>query len=255
MIGRRWLTGIVSGCTGLALAISGCGSSSGPGSSTEPRTPEYAGLSAYSRRCSQIALNGAKAQVVYKPSQEMTRGDTATVTTAVTLDRPMLPSRVLQGAEAVATEAIVVSCVIEARLSASSYDFNLNERGWVSRSFLTSDTAHWTWYVGPKIGGTQTLILNVRPIVRRRPVSGSDASASAESADVQSYPIKVQVKVPWPERPAEVMSRLAGTFKVAQGLVEGTTALLAALLALAAVVGIKRSKAKGAPPGTTGASP
>jgi hypothetical protein len=79
--------------------------------------------------------------------------------------------------------------------------------------------------------------------------------AGAESSDVQSYPIEVQVKVPWTERPAEVMSRLADTFKVAQGLVEATTALLAALLALAAVLGVRRTKAKGAAASTGGANP
>ena len=88
-----------------------------------------------------------------------------------------------------------------------------------------------------------------------RSASGSGAFVSAESSNVQPYPIKVQVKVPWTERPAEVMSRLADTFKVAQGLVEATTALLAALLALAAAMGIKRSRAKRPAPGTGGASP
>jgi hypothetical protein len=48
------------------------------------------------------------------------------------------------------------------------------------------------------------------------------------------------------------MSRLAGTFKVAQGLVEGITGLLLALAALGATAGIRRSKAKRAPPRTSG---
>lgn len=217
-----------------------------------PEPPEYAGLSAYSHRCSQINLNGAKARVVYKPSQQMTRGDTATVTAAVTLDRNMLPSRVLESVGAVAAPAIVVSCAIEAQLSASLYDFNLSEHEWVPRSFLTSDTARWTWYVGPKIGGTQTLVLDVRPIVKLHHVDEPEASDIVERADVQSYPITVQVRVPWTERPAEIMSRLAGTFKLAQRLVEGTTGLLLALVALGAAAGIRRSKAKRAPPKTSG---
>jgi hypothetical protein len=254
---------VAAGCVALTLAASGCGSSSEPGHASssgskpteQPTTPEYAGLSAYKRRCSQIDLKGALAQVVYKPRQQMTRGDTTTVTAAVTLDQSALPSRVLRSTGAVASPAIVVACVIEARLGASSYIFNLDERGWLSRSFLTSDTARWTWNVGPKVGGTQTLTLEVRPIVRLAPASGSSDFAGAESSDVQSYPIKVQVKVPWTERPAEVMSRLADTFKVAQGLVEATTALLAALLALAAVLGIRRSKAKDATASTGGANP
>jgi len=284
---RRLPAGIVFASIGLVLAVSGCGSSSetsrpngaysraptatkegGEGSSGEsarhiaekeeeaasrrhsaPEPPEYAGLSAYSHRCSQINLNGAKARVVYKPSQEMTRGDTATVTAAVTLDRNMSPSRVLESVGAVAAPAIVVSCAIEAQLSASLYDFNLSEHEWVPRSFLTSDTARWTWYVGPKIGGTQTLVLDVRPIVRLHHVDEPEASDIVEKADVQSYTITVQVRVPWTERPAEIMSRLAGTFKVAQGLVEGITGLFLALVALGAAVGIRRSKAKRATSG------
>jgi hypothetical protein len=284
---RRLLAGIVFASIGLILAVSGCGSSSEPsrpngaysralkatkeggggqvGESgrhieeavegaphNAPEPPEYAGLSAYSHRCSQINLNGAKARVVYKPSQEMTRGGTATMTAAVTLDRNMSPSRVLRSVGAVAAPAIVVSCAIEAQLSASLYDFNLNEHEWVPRSFLTSDTARWTWYVGPKIGGTQTLVLNVRPIVRLHHVGESKSSDVVERADVQSYPIKVQVRVPWTERPAEIMSRLADTLKVAQGLVEGITGLLLALVALGTAVGVRRSKAKRAPPRTSG---
>jgi hypothetical protein len=108
------------------------------------------------------------------------------------------------------------------------------------------NTAQWTWYVGPKIGGNQTLLLDVRPIVKIRRPGEQDSFASAESANIQTYPIKVHVDVPWTERPAELMSRLADTFKVAQGLIEAMTGVLTALLALAAVLGIRRARSKSA---------
>ncbi len=231
-------------CIGCALAVGGCGSSSSSGPPQEQLAPRYAGLGTYKHRCNEITTRGAIAQVVYEPSQNMTRGDTATVTAAVTLNRSVLPNRVLQSSGAVAAPAIVVSCVIEAQLSGSGYDFNVDNRAWVPRSFLTADTARWTWYVGPKIGGTQTLVLNVRPIVNIHTTRSSSSFVTAETADVQQYPIKVHVNVPWTERPAEVMSRLAATFKVAQGLVEATTALLVAVSALLGFVLHKRSRSK-----------
>jgi len=178
----------------------------------------------------------------------MKRGDTQTVTAAVTLSRRVAPERVLNSVSAAASPAIVVSCIIDARLRASRYAFTVDNQTWQQRSFLTMNTARWTWYVGPKIGGNQTLLLDMRPIVKVRYASGRDSFASAEDANIQTYAIKVHVDVPWTERPAELMSRLADTFKVAQGLIEAMTGVLTALVALAAALGIKRARSKGAGP-------
>ena len=145
-----------------------------------------------------------------------------------------------------AAPAIVVSCLVDARLAASPYDFNLNDQGWIQRSFLTADTAKWSWFVGPKIGGSQTLLLQLRPIVEMRPAQGGSASfvSAEETSNVRQYEITASVSVPFTERVPEVMSRLAASFKVAQGLVESITGLLTALAALLAFLGIKRWRKK-----------
>ena len=44
--------------------------------------------------------------------------------------------------------------------------------------------------------------------------------------------------------PAEIMTRVASTFNVAEGMVEAGTALIVAIGGLGALVGIKRRRAK-----------
>ena len=210
-----------------------------------PRNPEFADLQAYKRRCAEITNRGAWARVLYRPSQEMTRGDSATVTAAVTLNLKAPPARVLQSRGEVATK-VVVSCIIAARLSGSSYDFNLSDRGWQPRSFETMDTARWQWSVGPKVGGTQMLVLSLQPVVRiGRASLGYGSYVSTENTNIASYVIRAHVKVPLAQRIPEMMSSLAATFKVAQGLVEGATGLVAAIIAFGAVIGIRRLRQRG----------
>ena len=208
-----------------------------------PAEPQYAGLSVYRRRCSHITRSGALAHIVYVPDVTMTRGSTATVTAAITLNRSVAPEQVLRSPGATETPAIVASCIVDARLTGSEYTFAINDSSWQPRSFLTANTARWTWYVGPKIGGGQALSLEVRPIVSVRYVKNPNSVVSAENANIETYPIKVHVDVPWTERPAELMSRIADTLKVAQGLVETMTGLLVALVGFLTAAGIKRKKA------------
>jgi hypothetical protein len=176
----------------------------------------------------------------------MTRGNTSTVTAALTINRSVRAPEVLRSEGAVAAPAIVVSCLVDAQLTASPYDFNLNDQRWIERSFLTADTAKWSWFVGPKIGGTQPLVLKLRPIVEMRRVNSS--FVTAETSNVQQYEIRASVSVPFSERFPEVMSRIAASFKVAQSLVESITGLLTALAAFLAFVGIKRWRKKRAKP-------
>jgi hypothetical protein len=206
----------------------------------QPRKPDFADLQAYRKRCAEIAARGAWAHVVYRPIQAMTRGDSAIVAAAVTLNLRLPAARVLGGAPG-ATK-VVVSCVIAARLTASSYDFTVSERGWQRRSFETMDTARWQWSVGPKVGGTKTLVLSLQPVVRIG--RASPRYVSVENSDVASYVIRANVRVPWFEKVPEMMSSVAATFKVAQGLVEAATGLLAAMVALGAAVGIRRLRQK-----------
>jgi hypothetical protein len=188
--------------------------------------------------------SGARARVLYEAKTKMTRGDSETVTAAVTLNQSAPPEEVLHRPGAAQELGVVVSCQIEARLSSSPYQFEVNPSSWVKRSLLTTDTARWTWYATPKIGGTHTLVLSLRPIVRvQQPASTTPISVSAES-NVQQYETEVHVNVPWNERPQETMTRLAATFGVAQRLVEAMTAFVVALVALGTALGIRRHRRK-----------
>jgi hypothetical protein len=236
-----------------AITDTGVGGGGGGGSPSTPPIapplePQWAGLQSYKRRCEQLDLKGARARVLYEAKTNMTRGDSETVTAAVTLNQSAPPEKVLHRPGATEELGVVVSCQIEARLSSSPYQFEVNPTGWVKRSLLTTDTARWTWYATPKIGGTHTLVLSLRPIVRvQQPASTAPISVNAES-NVQQYETEVHVKVPWNERPQETMTRLAATFGVAQTLIEAMTALVAALIGLGAVLGIRRHRKKGAAP-------
>ena len=72
---------------------------------------------------------------------------------------------------------------------------------------------------------------------------------SAEDSNVQEYETSVHVNVPWSEKPAETMSQVAATLKVAEGLVQAMTLFVAAVVALLAALGIRRHKRKRAGPG------
>jgi hypothetical protein len=176
---------------------------------------------------------------LYEAREEMTRGDSGTVTAAVTLDQSVPREKVLHRRDDLTAEepGLIVSCRIEARLNPSHYQFDVSEKGWVARSLLTSNTARWTWYATPKIGGTHTILLEVRPILTLRDTE--TANVSAETSSVQQYETTVHVNVPWTERPQETMSRLAATFKVAESLVKAMTLLVVALVALGAALGIR----------------
>lgn len=224
------------------VVLSGGGDEAGPPGLTEP---DWAGLPAYRRRCEQLDLVGARARVVFEARKKMTRGETTTVVAAVTLEQSLPPARVLRRKEAAEEAGVVVSCRVQARLGASHYDFEIETEDWVERSLLTTDTARWSWHVTPKLGGEQTLVLQVRPIVEFRRAQGRSILASASRSSVQEYETSVDVSVPWSERPQETMTRLAATFNVAEDLVKALTGLLVAIsLFGSAVLGLRFWKKK-----------
>lgn len=226
----------------------GIPSGAGVGGGSQPTTPDYAGLSAFERRCGLITARGAFARFVYSPSETMTRGDATAVTAGLTLNGSLPARQVIGGPGAVGVPGVVVSCRVQAKLTASTWDFNLDNQGWEERSFLATDTARWSWDVGPKIGGTHTLTLYVRPLTYITPVQGNRTDGNfpgyvgAANSEIQDFAITANVRVPWTEIPAEIMSRVAATLRVAQGLVESATLLVGALVAMAAALGFKRAR-------------
>jgi hypothetical protein len=209
---------------------------------SEAAPPNWAGLGAYRRRCRDLDLHGAKARVLYEAREEMTRGDSGTVVAAVTLDSSIPRKKVLHRSDDLTAEepGLVVSCRVEARLEASRYQFDVNETGWVARSLLSTNVARWSWYVTPKLGGTHTIVLDLRPILTIK--NAETHEVSTEAANVQQYETRVHVSVPWTERPQETMARLASTLKVAESLVKAMTLLVIALVALGAALGIRMRK-------------
>jgi hypothetical protein len=228
--------------TALALSpaiLCGCGPGAEPPPGS-PGTPEYAGLDEYERRCERINSQGAKAQVVYEASKEMKVGDSETVRAAVTLDQSAPPEEVLPRTDAVGAPGVVVSCLIQARLSASKYEFENDNSVWIDRSVYETDAAQWVWSVTPKLGGDHTLTLFVRPIVREREERGVSDTSRAIEANIRDYTTRVHVSVPWNRRPEELLTQLASMLNVAEGLVKALTALILAISALVgAIAGLR----------------
>jgi hypothetical protein len=105
------------------------------------------------------------------------------------------------------------------------------------------------------VGGTQTLVLSLQPVVRiGRASLGYGSYVSNETTNIASYVIRARVKVPLSQRVPEMMSSVAATFRVAHGYVEAATGLIAAIIAFGAAIGIKRLRQKraGKPVSDTG---
>lgn len=199
-------------------------------------------LAAYRERCGLLDIRGGRARVLYRARRKMTRGDSETVTAAVTLNQELPANEVLGGSEIVEEAGILVSCRLQAQLRASHNEFDIEEEGWSERSVLTTDTARWSWSVTPKVGGTNTLVLYLRPIMKVK--TGSSSEDLATKSNVQQYETSVHVDVPWTEWPLEAMSKLAAALKVAESLVKALTLLVVALTALGTAFGLHSRKKK-----------
>ncbi|MBO0879708.1 MAG: hypothetical protein J2P17_04925, partial [Mycobacterium sp.] len=176
--------------------------------------------------------------MVYEAKKNMTRGESAPVTAAVTLDQKTPAVQILHRSATADEENFLVSCTVQARLTASTYEFEIDPADGVDRSFLITDTAQWSWFVTPKTGGNHTLVLQLHPIVEIRAEAANRESATAESdSNSKEYETNVHVTVPWRERIQETMSSLAATFHVAEGLIEAITSTAVALLGLLAAIG------------------
>jgi hypothetical protein len=236
LLGIAGLTVTVVSFAAFVFGSSFFASDRGPtAGAIDPDDPTYGGLEDYERRCERINRRGALAQVVYEESKEMKVGDSDVVRAAVTLDQAAPPDEVLPRTDAAGEPGVVVSCRMQARLVGSEYEFEVNDSAWIERSLLT-DEARWDWIVTPKLGGDQTLTLQMRPIVMQRPEGGGSDLALARDSNVRSYTTNVHVDVPWTERPATVMTQTASLLNVSESLVKALTGLIVALTALWAAV-------------------
>jgi hypothetical protein len=220
----------------------------GVGSPDVPRHPRvgaprpvYGGLKEYQKRCERLDEQGGLADVVYEAQKEMTRGDSATVKAAVTIDLAVPPRKILKSRGRLAEDrGIVVSCVVEARLDAAEDEFEIDWADWRAQSLLTKDTARWLWYVKPKTGGTHSLVLYVRPIMKIVEDSDTSVASVAQKSNVQQYETEVDVKVPLHEKYPETMTRLASALNAGETLVTSLTTFLLAIGALLAALGVRK---------------
>src|SRR5215211_8429988 len=147
----------------------------GPGGGTAPPgtgVTESDQYRDYLRRCRQATTAIVRANVVFDPEMRMTRGSSFTVKAIVTLKTQLPPDEVLPG-RAATSAPLYVACEVEGSLSGDSEEFGIQPAGWQSRSLVGGQDADWTWLVKPKVGGTHSLVMALRPVVKISEGSGA----------------------------------------------------------------------------------
>jgi hypothetical protein len=196
----------------------------------------------FKKRC-----EGAGATVRYKPNLEGTRGEDQTVGALVTLD-PTPSDEILGQQGETASEGILVSCTLNARLLPLADAFDVDNENWIPGSLKSADTVKWYWGVTPKIGGDHSLLLEVRPFMEARDqdsLTGDPSSQPYTESDpnnVQRYKINAHVNVPWFEKPLEWTSRIAALLNAGESVVKALGLFIAAVIALGATLGIRRHR-------------
>jgi hypothetical protein len=227
-----------AGCGGAGGGGSsaGDGSSAGGGVSTGgPKlTPDVIRYMEYIKRCHQATRELAEANVIYDPDMEMTLKESKTVTALVTLNTKIPPDQLLpnRGAKA---DAIYVACEIEARLSGGVDEFTIQPADWQSRSLVGTQDAKWTWIVAPQVGGTRSLVMELRPIVKRE--NRSKGGTNSEILTTASFESTVHIKVPADQRISDMAIRSRVVFNDLTGAAKALYALVLAIFVLAGVLG------------------
>lgn len=211
------------------------------------RSQQLSGWDAHKKKCQQLNKDLAPANVVFKPTEHMRRGNSQTIEAAITLRTELPPPQVLETTGAIARK-LLVSCVIEAELLAAEAEFDVQPQGWQSESLLTSSTAHWTWFVTPKRGGAHELILAFRPVIAVEDDPGSSQPLPPVQASTQPYRIMVDVSVPPDQWIADKLDRATALFESAKTMVVALTALVVATVAL---LTIKRRRNRSSPNNAT----
>ena len=154
----------------------------------------------------------------------MTRGEAELVTAAVTLNHTIPRDQILRRKGVTESQGLLVSCRLQARRSPQRISSVLTSPvgGAIGAD---TETPRWSWYVTPKLGGSHTLVLALRPIVVTANVSASgvESARRAESSDVQHYETRVNVKVPVSERSQGILSTVAKTLDLAKAVVTALT--------------------------------
>lgn len=198
-----------------------------------PDVKSLPGFEAVRRRCQDIDAKLPQARVVYENNAQLVRGEQHALTLAVTLDTKMPPDKLLMRSGAKSVEGYLLSCRLQARLHVASGQFDLDDHKWVDRSLLTTNTAEWAWFVRPKLGGTHTVVYELRPVLQaseqRAPLDPVWTAPSESS--ISQFEAAVHVEVPWSQRLPETISWISEQTGLAEGLVAAFGGLFVALIA------------------------
>lgn len=190
----------------------------------------------YLHRCVQATKGIARANVVFDPEMTMTRGSSSTVTAVVTLNTQLPPDQVLPGKGA-ASEQLYVACEIEGSLFGDEEEFSVRPTDWQSRSLIGDQDAKWTWVVKPRMGGTRSLVMDLRPVVKVEDASGE---LKTQSLTTVSFESTVHVRVPADQAISDAATRAKVMFDSLSGLIKAMTLLVAVSIALGTALGLRR---------------
>lgn len=189
----------------------------------------------YLRRCRQATTAIVRANVVFDPEMRMTRGSSFTVKAIVTLKTQLPPDEVLPG-RAATSAPLYVACEVEGSLSGDSEEFGIQPAGWQSRSLVGGQDADWTWLVKPKVGGTHSLVMALRPVVK---ISEGSGALQTRTLTTASFESTVHVRVPTDQAIADAAARAKVMFDSLSALVKALTVLVLAITAFAGALGIR----------------
>lgn len=196
------------------------------------------GIDALLEQCEALDRDFEPAGLVFDRELEMRVGRATAVPVEVTLDRAAGP-QVVGGLTRV---PVRVTCEVKARLVGAKLDFSVEPEDWQTESLRTRPTAQWSWLVTPQRTGTATLVLEMTPVLRiDQP--GPDPTSGSASRDGSTHDefLTVHVTAPWYESLAVWLDRLGALLTSAKGAVVALTALLVAVVALAALVRKRRA--------------
>jgi hypothetical protein len=202
----------------------------GAGAGGAPSKPqEDVLLDRFVERCQKATQRLSRANVVYDPEMQMNLGGTTTVTAVVTLDT-RLPAQSVLPDQGATTKPILAACEVQARLRGDSSEFVIQPSDWESRSLVEALDANWTWLVKPQIGGTFSIVLDLKPIVK---LGGRSADrVSSRELTTVSFPSKVVVSAPADERITDMATRTRNVFNSLSGLLKALLVFLTLAVAL-----------------------
>ncbi len=217
---------------------------------TQTSITKYVGIDDFKAACEQLNRRLTPANIIYDPEMEMVRGDAKLVEAAVTLDVGTLPEQILD-VEGPAVRQVLVSCKVEAELRSDSNEFEIKEPGWQPQQLTTQRTAHWNWFVTPKLRGTHEIVLAVRPVVVIVETNIGAESKESDATEVP-HPISVVVSIPWYERLPEILERTKNVLASAKETLLALGGVVSAILIILGLVRRSRRRSadsKPAPPG------